>query len=489
MEQPVRVVVVGGGTAGWMVAAACTALAGGACTVRLIESADVGIVGVGEATLPHMRAFLRRLGIPEAAFMQATEATYKLGIQFHDFGRIGEQYFHPFGAHGRPLDEIAFHHFWIRRHREAGGSPIDDYCTGAQAAAACRFAPAAPGEGGEDYGWAYHFDATRFAPFLRAWARDHGARHTEGRVIAVERDGGNVTALRLAGGERVEGDLFIDCTGFAALLIGDTPWEDWSHWLPCDRAVAVPCATPEGPVQPFTRAHAMAAGWRWRIPLRHRIGNGYVYASAFISDDAARAALMNALEGAPLAEPRLLRFRAGRRQRSWVGNVVAVGLASGFLEPLESTSIYLVQAAITQLLEHFPGPVVAPADRDGFNAAVDAEYDRIRDFLILHYHATTRRDSAFWDHVRTMAIPETLAARLELWRGTAQVSRYGFGLFQEPSWVSVLLGQGVVPAGWDPRADRAPGPALDRAMERLRGAIAARVAPMPEHRAALAHIA
>jgi tryptophan halogenase len=285
--------------------------------------------------------------------------------------------------------------------------------------------------------------------------------------------------------------LFIDCSGFRALLIGgamDEAWEDWSHWLPCDRAVAAPCASPEGGIEPYTRATAMAAGWRWRIPLTHRIGNGYVYSSAHLSEGAATDALVDALESPPLAEPRHLRFRAGRRafqKRRWVGNVLSIGLASGFLEPLESTSIYLVQMAITQLVEHFPAARVTDADRDGFNALVDAEYDRLRDFLILHYHATTRDDSPFWDHVRTMTIPDSLAEKMALWRQTAQVSRYSHGLFLEPSWVAVYLGQNVVPDGWDPRADLPDGAALDRALAALRGGIAAAVATMPDHAAYL----
>ncbi|MET0247234.1 MAG: tryptophan halogenase family protein, partial [Sphingomonas sp.] len=336
------------------------------------------------------------------------------------------------------------------------------------------------------YGYAYQFDATRFAPFLRAHAEARGAVRTEGLVEQVERDpvSGDVAAVVLADGRRIEGDLFIDCSGFRGLLIGgtmDEAWEDWSHWLPCDRAVAAPCASPPGGIEPFTRATAMPAGWRWRIPLTHRVGNGYVYSSAHLSDQDATDALVGALESPPLADPRLLRFRAGRRRRSWVGNVVSVGLASGFLEPLESTSIYLVQMAITQLIEHFPGRTVADADRDGFNALVDAEYDRIRDFLILHYHATTRDDSPFWDHVRTMAIPDSLAEKMDLWRRSAQVSRYSHGLFLEPSWIAVYLGQNIVPEGWDTRADLPDAAGLDRALQALHGGIAAAVAAMPDH--------
>ncbi|PXA98497.1 tryptophan halogenase [Nostoc sp. 3335mG] len=491
-DERISVVVIGGGTAGWMTAAALSTLASGAADVHLIESAEIGIVGVGEATLPHLRAFVTRLGIDEAAFMAATHATFKLGIEFRDFGKLGDRYIHPFGGYGRALGGVGFHHYWLRRHHAGAAAPIGDYSTAVAAAEARRFTR--PGDDPEDlasaFGYAYQFDATRFAPFLRAHAEARGAVRTEGRVEQVERDptSGDVTAVVLADGRRIEGDLFIDCSGFRALLIGgtmDEAWEDWSHWLPCDRAVAAPCASPPGAIEPFTRATAMSAGWRWRIPLTHRVGNGYVYSSAHLSDQDAQDALVASLESPPLADPRLLRFRAGRRRRSWVGNVVSVGLASGFLEPLESTSIYLVQMAITQLIEHFPGRRVADADRDGFNALVDAEYDRIRDFLILHYHATTRDDSPFWDHVRTMAIPDSLADKMELWRRSAQVSRYSHGLFLEPSWIAVYLGQNIVPDGWDTRADLPDAAALDRALEALRGGIAEAVAAMPDHAAYL----
>ena len=495
-ERKTRVVVVGGGTAGWMTAASLASLIPRAASIHLIESAEIGIVGVGEATLPHLRAFITRLGIDEASFMAQTHATFKLGIEFRDFGAIGDRYIHPFGTYGQSLAGVGFHHYWLRRHAAGEAAPIGDYSMGVAAAEARRFARPNPGsdELGDGFGYAYQFDATRFAPFMRAHAEARGAMRTEGMVVDVERDArsGDVVAVLLADGTRIEGDLFVDCSGFRALLIGrtmDEAWEDWSHWLPCDRAVAAPCASPPGPIEPFTRATAMPAGWRWRIPLPHRVGNGYVYSSAHLSDDAAADALVGALESPPLAEPRLLRFAAGRRRRSWVGNVVSVGLASGFLEPLESTSIYLAQMAITQLIEHFPDRQATDADRDGFNATVDAEYDRIRDFLILHYHATTRDNSPFWDHVRTMTIPDTLAEKIALWRQTGQVSRYSHGLFLEPSWIAVYLGQGIVPTGWDPRADLPEAAALDRALAGLRTGIAAATAAMPDHKAYLASAA
>jgi len=305
-------------------------------------------------------------------------------------------------------------------------------------------------------------------------------------VVSVERDErGRVAALMLEGGERVEGELFVDCSGFRALLIGDAEWEDWSHWLPCDRAVAVPCEPADRGIEPFTRAIAMPAGWRWRIPLRHRIGNGYVYSSAHCTDDDARAALLSAIEGSPLTEPRVLRFRAGRRRNGWTGNVVSIGLASGFLEPLESTSIYLIQAAITALLENLPHGPADPGDSDAFNDQMDYEYARIRDFLILHYHATERADSSFWNHVRTMDIPDSLTEKLELWRRCAVVPQYRRGLFLEPSWISVMIGQGVIPEGWDPRAELPSQDGLEKALAGLAQHIASGVRAMPSHGAAL----
>jgi tryptophan 7-halogenase len=492
MAERTRVVVLGGGTAGWMAASAIAKLLGHACSVHLVESAEIGIVGVGEATLPHLRGFLETLGLDEAEFMAATHATYKLGIEFRDFGKPGDAYLHPFGEFGQPLAGVPFLAWWLRARAEGVAGDIADYSLANVMAAQRRFArpfadPASPASA---FGYAYQFDATRFGPYLRGFAEGIGVLRTEGRIAGAERDGesGDVTALVLDDGRRIEGDLFIDCSGFRSLLLGDTlseAWQDWSHWLPCDRAVALPCASPPGEIEPFTRATAMAAGWRWRIPLRHRVGNGYVYSSAHLSDDEAASALLGAIEGEPLADPRVLRFRAGRRTRSWSHNVVAVGLASGFLEPLESTSIYLIQAAIMELIALFPVDRIDPADRDAFNQAVDYEYDRIRDFLILHYHASTRDDSDFWRQVRAMPIPDSLAEKLALFRRAGRIQRYSRGLFFAPSWIAVLLGQGVIPEGWDQRADSVPLAELEAGLAAMRGEVAAIVAAMPGHAQAL----
>ncbi|HEX9953966.1 MAG TPA: tryptophan halogenase family protein [Allosphingosinicella sp.] len=490
MSQPdkVNVIIVGGGTAGWMTAAALAKLLPTRCNVHLVESEAIGIVGVGEATLPHIRAFNERLGIPEAEFMARTRATFKLGIEFANWGRLGDSYIHPFGTFGRDQGGVGFHQYWLRLRQE--GRPVVEL---EQFSFACMLArlnrfdlPSTdPAELASTFGYAYQFDATLFAPYLRSLAEGLGAKRTEGRIVAVHRDGesGDVRSIQLESGEQIEGDLFVDCSGFVSLLLGKTmeePFQDWSRWLPADRAVAVPCRT-ETALTPYTSAIAMKSGWRWRIPLQHRTGNGYVYSSAFISDDAAAEALLGAVEGEAIAEPRVLRFLAGRRERSWVGNCVGIGLASGFLEPLESTSIYLIQQAITALIELFPETRISPLDRAEFNRIIDTEYDRIRDFLILHYHATERSDSPFWNYVRTMDVPNSLAEKIELFRRRGRVVKYREGAFLEASWIAVYLGQRVVPDGHDLRADAPPIDALERGAERLREEIRTAVKRMPGH--------
>jgi tryptophan halogenase len=483
------VVVLGGGTAGWMSAAALQKLLGALVEVELVESEDIGIVGVGEATLPHIRGFVERLGIDEAAFMKATHATYKLGIDFRDFGRIGERYVHPFGSFGEEVAGVGFHHYWLEMQRQAAprrSAPIRSRSRPRSPTSSGRRprTPASP-----------RLTATPTSSTPRCSDRScassgsaSGVRRTEGKVVEVRQDpaSGDVTTLVLDDGRTIDGDLFIDCSGFRSLMLGTTlgeDWEDWSPWLPCDRAAAMPCAHTTEEIEPYTRASARPAGWQWRIPLQHRIGNGYVFASAFLSEDEACTALAANLDGKPLADPRLLRFRAGRRKRSWSHNVIAVGLASGFLEPLESTSIYLAQMAITYLIELFPpGGQIDPRDRDEFNRLVDMEYDRVRDFLILHYHATTRDDSEFWNHVRTMAVPDSLAGKMALWRETGRIEKYADGLFYDASWIAVYLGQGVVPARHDPRAALPQPEQLARALASLQDAIGREIAAMPGHR-------
>lgn len=488
-----NVLIVGGGTAGWMTAAALARFLKSHISIQLIESEEIGIVGVGEATLPHLRAFIERLGLDEAEFMRTTKATFKLGIEFCDFGKIGDSYVHPFGDFGMPLAGVPFHQYWLRGQQELGlDDAIEDYSMPIAMSRAKRFVrPKADGDLlANSFGYAYQFDATRMAPMLRRHAEAQGVERIEGRINAVERraDGG-IGKVKTEDGREFEADLFIDCSGFRSLLIGEMAennWEDWSHWLPCDRAAALPCTSPEGEIEPYTRATAMSAGWRWRIPLQHRVGNGYVFSSAHISEDQACADILAAIEGEPLADPRILRFRAGRRKRSWVGNVVSIGLASGFLEPLESTSIHLAQMAIMRLVELFPERDISDSDRDEFNRLVDYEYDRVRDFLILHYHATQRDDSEFWNHVRTMEIPDSLATKMELWRSSGRIEHYGEGLFLAPSWIAVYLGQGIMPERHDPRADIVPASRLGSAMRDLRDAVADNVGGMSGHRDAIA---
>jgi tryptophan halogenase len=487
-QTPLEVVIVGGGTAGWMTAAALTKLLPGACKVHLIESEEIGIVGVGEATLPHIRSFNEKLGIDEAEFMARTRATFKLGIQFENWARIGDRYIHPFGTFGRGQGEVGFHQYWLRMvHDGRSVAELDDYSFACTMAHLGRFALPAqdPREISSTFNYAYQFDATLFAPFVRSIAEQFGAKRTEGRIVDVELDGetGDISAVVLQSGKRIVGDLFIDCSGFIALLIGKAlgeAFQDWSKWLPCDRAVAMPCRT-ETAVTPYTSAIAMDAGWRWRIPLQHRTGNGYVHSSDFIAEQDAMDALVKAVEGDRLADPRVLRFKAGRRERSWVRNCVAIGLSGGFLEPLESTSIYLIQAAITALVELFPDKEIAPSDRNEFNRVVDLEYDRIRDFLILHYHATERSDTPFWDYVRTMEIPESLSEKLELFRRRGRVVKYREGAFLEASWIAVYLGQRIFPEGHDMRADLPRADGLASGMEELRAEILQTVQPMPDH--------
>ena len=484
-----RIVVVGGGTAGWMTAAALVKLLPGRVAVRLIESEAIGIVGVGEATLPHIRAFNERLGIKEADFMAWTRATFKVGIEFNDWGAIGDSYIHPFGTFGYGGGEVDFHQYWLRLRQAGVKVPeLQDLSLGVQVARRNRFSlpTADPASLASTFGYAYQFDAQLYAPYMRQIAESAGAVRTEGKVVAVNLDpeNGNVASLTMESGETVAGDLFVDCSGFVSLILGKAlgePFEDWSHWLPNDRAVAMPCRT-ETALSPLTTVTAMPAGWRWRIPLQHRTGNGYVFSTNFLSEEDAAKALVAAVEGEPMADPRTLRFKAGRRRRSWVKNCVAVGLASGFLEPLESTSIYLTQMAITGLIELFPEREISDVDRDEFNRLVDMEYDRIRDFLILHYHATTRNDTPYWDYVRTMRIPDSLADKMELFRRRGRVVKYREGVFLDASWIAVYLGQGVIPDGHDLRADGVPPEQLANGMAKLKADIDATVAAMPMHR-------
>jgi tryptophan halogenase len=469
-----RIVIVGGGTAGWMAAAALARFVGGAGRrIVLVESEAIGTVGVGEGTIPPILEFNHQLGLDEAEYLRATHATYKLGIEFVGWTAEGHRYFHQFGEIGRPLNGLSFHQVWLKYRDHPSVGPLAAYSMSAVAAANHRFAHSSknPDEPLSQLAYAFHFDAAAYGLYLRGFAEKLGAERIEGRIVDVEQDSetGYVTALRLDDDRRVRGDLFIDCSGFRSLLLGEklgVEFEDWSRWLPCDRALAVPSERNE-PLLPFTRSTAHPAGWQWRIPLQHRTGNGHVYCSAHMSDDEAGRILLETLDSNPIAEPRLLKFKAGRRAKSWEKNVVAMGLSAGFLEPLESTSIHLIQHAVQKLLALFPGRGISAVERDEFNRAMVASYEPVRDFIILHYHAT-RRTGPFWDHVRTMDLPDTLEHKFELFREHGRVFRYNNELFDVPSWVAVMLGQGVIPQAIDPLADAMPEAGALSAIAELR---------------------
>jgi tryptophan halogenase len=490
-----RIVILGGGTAGWMTAAALVRrLPPKSYSVVLIESDEIGIVGVGEATLPHIKQFNDMLGFDEAEFMRTTRATFKLGIEFRDWDRPGDRYIHPFGAFGQPWGGVQFQHHWLRLRgcgRET--APFQDYSMAVAAARADAFAlpDEDPGSIRSTYSYAYHFDSGLYAPFLREWAMARGAARVEGRMAAVERDGesGAVLTLSMQSGERVAGDFFVDCSGFRSLLLGEelgVGWEDWRHWLPCDRALAVPCDHGSGGLTPYTRSTARSGGWQWRIPLQHRIGNGYIFSSDFLSQDEAQEVLLANLDGAPQSEPRLLRFTPGRRDSAWVGNCAAIGLASGFLEPLESTSIFLIQAAVIDLIDLMPSPgekgAIDPRLADEFNRLTSMHYERVRDFLILHYVANRREGEPLWDYLRAMPVPDSLAHKVALFRARAAAPDYQFGLFSRESWLSVLFGQGLSPHGYDPLADAFDADVVEAQCASFKSRIDGAVAAMPSHR-------
>jgi len=455
------------------------------CAIRLVESQEIGIVGVGEATVPHIRFFNQTLGLDEADFMRKTHATFKLGIEFVDWARLGDSYVHPFGEYGRQFRGVKFHQCWNRLRLAGDSTALDEYSLPIMAAKRARFAPPTsdPGSLLGAFGYAFQFDATLFAPYLRAYAEKRGVLRTEGRVVDVGLRGtdGFIESLTLQSGEKIEGDLFIDCSGFFGLLTEKTlhtGYEDWTHWLPCDRAVAVPCES-HGPLLPYTRATAHTAGWQWRIPLQNRTGNGHVYSSRFLSDDEAAATLLKHLDGKALAEPRFLKFVTGRRKKTWNRNCVAVGLSGGFVEPLESTSIYLIQAAITHLIELFPDRNFDALNIDEYNRVMDIEFERVRDFIVLHYHATERDDAPLWNYVRNMPIPDSLAYKMELFRERGVVVNYKLGLFYEPSWVAVYVGQRILPKRFDPLLDDTPLDDLRRHAGAVRAAALAGAESMP----------
>ncbi len=484
-----RIVIVGGGTAGWMAAATFARLLGsGFCQIVLVESDAIGTVGVGEATIPQMGTFNRMLGIDENEFLRETQGSFKLGIEFVDWTRLGHRYFHPFGSYGINMNGISFHAFWLRLHAAGEAPAIEPWSLQAVASAQGKFMRAIDAGNSplSDIPYAFHFDAGLYARYLRRYAEARGAVRHEGRVERVDLRpaDGFVDAVVLDDGRRIDGDLFVDCSGFRGLLIDGalgSQFTDWSHWLPCDRAVVVPCTGTEA-TAPFTRSTARRAGWQWRIPLQHRIGNGHVFSSGHMSDDEATAILLDNLDGEPLAEPRLLSFRTGHRERMWVKNCVAIGLSSGFLEPLESTSIWLIQSGLSRLMAMFPDRNFAQAEIDRYNRILATEYAEIRDFLILHYHATERDDSPFWRYCRTMPIPERLAEKMRVFRANGRTFRENEELFNDTSWFAVMNGQGMRPHGFDPIAETMTLEETRARLIHIRDAIQASADYMPTHR-------
>lgn len=479
-----RVVIAGGGTAGWLAAALLTRQLSALVDVTLVESKEIGTVGVGESTIPTVQAFHALIGVDEAEFMAATGATFKLGISFEHWARADDRYIHSFGDLGRSTWMGDFHHFWLTARARGIAADLGDYCLEHRAAAEGRFAT-----GGEPrLNYAYHFDAGRYARYLRARCEAAGLSRVEGRIARVERDGesGHIAALHLADGQKVEGDLFLDCTGFRALLIGEAMgvgFEDWSHWLPTDRALPVQTAAVEPP-RPYTRAIAHDAGWQWRIPLQHRVGNGLVYCSDFLSDDEARARLYAGVEGERLVEPNPIRFRTGRRVKAWQGNCVALSLASGFVEPLESTSIHLIMIALTRLVQLLPAGGISPAAVARYNEQARREMEAVRDFIVLHYHLNERPEP-FWSRCRETPPPDSLAERIALFAEGAHAYQDTHDLFRVASWVQVMLGQRLEPARHHPLGTLMPPDRLAQALADLRAGIAAAVARLPSHQSFL----
>jgi tryptophan halogenase len=478
-----KVVIAGGGTAGWMAAAMVSKLLGKVVDVTLIESDQIGTVGVGEATIPPLIIFHRQLDIKEQDFMAATQATFKLGISFEGWRDVNEDYIHSFGITGRDHWSAGFQHFWLKDRERGSDVPFGEYCLELIAAQENKFAHL-PKQG---LNYAFHIDATLYAKFLRKFSEKLGCKRVEGKIVTVNTrpDDGHIESLTLDSGKKIEGDLFIDCTGFRGLLIEQTfhtGYEDWSHWLPCDSAVAVQTEALSDAI-PYTRSIAHESGWQWRIPLQHRVGNGLVYCSRYLGDENATELLSEKIEGERLTEPRVIKFRPGQRREHWNKNCVALGLASGFIEPLESTSIHLIQRGITRLMRMFPSNGIQQSDVDEFNRQTRTEIEHIRDFIILHYKVTNRQDSPFWRHCRSMPIPDSLAHRIELFRETARVFKEPNELFAENSWIQVMLGQGLVPENYHQVVNVMNDGELTHFMQGIRTQVEQTVAKLPDHQA------
>jgi tryptophan halogenase len=482
-----HVVVAGGGTAGWMAAAAVSKLLGKTVKVSLVESEDIGTVGVGEATIPTLLTLHELLKIKEQDFISAVGGTFKLGISFENWHDVGSDYIHSFGYTGKDCWAAGFQHFWLKGKELGISKEFGEYCNEWAAAKQNRFAVLP----NQNLNYAYHFDSSRYAAFLRKIAEEHGAVRIEGKIEAVQQheQTGFITGLRLESGQQIDGDFFVDCTGFRGLLIEQTlhaGYDDWQHWLPCDSALAVQTENVQPPI-PYTRSIAHEAGWQWRIPLQHRTGNGLVYCSKFWSRDEAEAKLRGNLEGEMVTEPRPIKFQTGTRRRHWVKNCVAVGLSSGFMEPLESTSIHLIQRSIVRFMQMFPSDGVRQPDIDEFNNQMKFEIENIRDFIILHYHVTNRTDTPFWRHCRTMEIPESLQHRIDLFKETGRVFKVPTELFGENSWTQVMLGQGLSPEQYHPIVNMMDEQELRDFLGGIHGSVERLVSQLPEHQRFIDH--
>ncbi len=481
------IVIVGGGSAGWMTAAALAEAVGRSCAITLVESEAIGTVGVGEATIPPIRHFNARLGIDEATFVRETQGSFKLGIEFVNWGKEGHRYFHPFGQYGAEFDSVPFYHHWMREWLEGRiEGPIDDFSMCWAMARAGKFAHPSPDRRmiQSTFDYAYHFDAGLYAAFLRRYAEARGVVRREGKVVdvALRGEDGFIDAVTLDSGDRIAGEFFIDCSGFRGLLIEEAlqaGYDNWQHWLPCDRAVAVPCE--RGEFTPYTRSTARSAGWQWRIPLQHRTGNGYVHCSQFISADEAARTLLDNLDGKALADPRPLSFVTGKRRKFWDKNCVAIGLSAGFMEPLESTSLHLIQYGILRLLALLPDSAMSPLLAREYNAQTSREYELIRDFLILHYKASERDDSELWRYCAAMPIPDSLQYKIDHFRTHGMLVADGQELFANPSWIAVYLGQGITPRQAPALSRMRPGVPVAERMAQIAQAMEAAVAAMPEH--------
>lgn len=488
MKQIRRILIAGGGSSGWMTAALLARLFQGLYEVVLVESEDIGTIGVGEATIPAIKKYNELLGLDENEFMARTQASFKLGIQFVDWWKRGSSYIHGFGVIGQDWEWLRCHHYWLKAHQQGRAQDFAAYSINTAAALANKFVRAQADMGDSPLSHiahAFHFDAGLFARFLSAYAQERGVRRREGKIVDVTLRGedGFIESVTMDDGEVIAADLYVDCSGFRGLLIEgalETGFEDWSHWLPCDRALAVPCERSEN-FTPYTRSTAHGAGWQWRIPLQHRTGNGHVYSSQFMDDDEAERILLANLDGEQRADPLKIHFKAGKRRKLWNKNCVAIGLAGGFLEPLESTSLHLVQAGIIRLVRLLPDLGFDPATIAEFNRQTDFEFERIRDFIILHYKATERADTSFWDYCRTMEVPDTLQRKIDLWMANGRIFREDEELFAEESWIQVFLGQGLVPRGYDPLVDIKSDAQIAQYLGNIAAVIGKCVTVMPSH--------